>query len=155
MGRAARTTLFQTFAVKILWLPYSCCCLVLNAVTTCDGLDKKYSPIVLQTWFPFGGAVWSGLCGIVLLEEVCHYGKAWILYSCSLIVVVILCFMLAFDYVSSHIFATAVMPASCYYNASPWWNPIPLDTWAQVNSFFYKLCYSYRSKRKANNTIAF
>lgn len=30
----------------------------------------------LNTWFPTGGAIWEGLCGLVLLEEVCDWWRA-------------------------------------------------------------------------------
>ena len=42
----------------------------------CGGLNENCPQrlMYLNTWSPVGGNIWEGLGGVVLLEEVCHWG---------------------------------------------------------------------------------
>lgn len=106
--RADRTTLLQTFLVKVSWLPSTChClvlltylqCLVLNAVTTCDGLEKKTShrleTLVPSWWDCCGLFTWYNLAGRSVSQQT---GFKVILPHPT-------CFVLAFGDVNYHAYS--------------------------------------------------
>lgn len=51
---------------------------------------------MLEYWMPIDGAVWEGLGGVVLLEEVCHWGWALML-KLTRFLVIALCLVLVSD----------------------------------------------------------
>lgn len=70
----------------------------------------------LHTGIPVDGAVWGGLSGMDLLEELQNWGwYALRLYSPTLHLIFFLCFLLAFEDVSSQCPAPVTVPALCWH----------------------------------------